>query len=247
VNGIPVLSILYACNRFSARGRVAGHALAPEGIQAFMSDPDRASRPSSGRAAASRERRSASKIAAERQQRQARTRGIAIAAVAVVAVAVIALVFVVRQQSASALPAGTQTYGYVGAQHSTEPVDYAEHPPVGGVHDPVWQNCGFYAAPIANENAVHSLEHGAVWITYAPDLPEEQIATLRDLAAQQSYILVSPMDDLPSPVMASAWNRQVTLDGVDDPRLEEFIRAFRLSPQAPEPGASCTGGTAETV
>jgi hypothetical protein len=55
------------------------------------------------------------------------------------------------------------------------------------------------------------------------------------------------MDDLPSPVMASAWNRQVTLDGVDDPRLEEFIRAFRLSPQAPEPGASCTGGTAETV
>ena len=212
-----------------------------------MSDPQRASEPSSGRAAASRQRRSASKIAADRQQRQARTRGIAIAAVAVVAVAVVALVFYVRQQSASALPAGTQTYGYVGAQHSTEPVDYAEHPPVGGVHNPVWQNCGFYAAPIANENAVHSLEHGAVWITYAPDLPEEQIATLRYLAAQQSYILVSPMDDLPSPVVASAWNRQVTLDGVDDPRLEEFIRAFRLSPQAPEPGASCTGGTAETV
>jgi hypothetical protein len=212
-----------------------------------MSDPQRASKPSSGRAAASRQRRSASKIAAERQQRQARIRGLAIAAVAVVAVAVVAFVFYGRQQSAAALPAGTQTYGYVGAQHSTEPVDYAERPPVGGVHNPVWQNCGFYADPIANENAVHSLEHGAVWITYAPDLPEEQIAALRDLAAQQSYILVSPMDDLPSPVVASAWNRQVTLDGVDDPRLEEFIRAFRLSPQAPEPGASCTGGTAETV
>jgi hypothetical protein len=212
-----------------------------------MTEPRSAPKATSGRAAASRQRRSASKIAAERRQKQSRTRGLAVAAVAVIAVAVIALVFFVRQRGEAALPDGTQTFGYVGAQHSSEPVDYAEHPPVGGVHDPVWQNCGFYADPVGNEHAVHSLEHGAVWITYAPDLPEAQIATLRDLAAGQSYILVSPMDDLPSPVVASAWNRQMTLDGADDPRLEEFIRAFRLSPQAPEPGAACTGGTAETV
>jgi hypothetical protein len=126
-------------------------------------------------------------------------------------------------------------------------VAYAEHPPVGGVHNPVWQDCGFYAEPVANENAVHSLEHGAVWITYAPDLPQDQVATLRELAERQSHILVSPMEDLPSPMVASAWNRQLALDGADDPRLEEFIRAFRLSPQAPEPGAACTGGTSETV
>ncbi len=58
-----------------------------------------------------------------------------------------------------------------GAQHLEEPVTYTENPPVGGVHNPVWQNCGYYAAPIPNETAVHSLEHGAIWITYQPDLP----------------------------------------------------------------------------
>ncbi len=53
---------------------------------------------------------------------------------------------------------------------------------------------------ISNENAVHSLEHGAVWITYRPDLPGGQVETLRDLAQGQTYILVSPYPDLPSPV-----------------------------------------------
>jgi hypothetical protein len=211
-----------------------------------MTESERASAAPAKRAA-SRQRRGAAKIAAERQRRQARTRAIAIAATAVIAVALVAVVLVVRQRAEAALPAGVQTFGYVGGQHSTDPVDYAEHPPVGGVHDPVWQNCGFYADPIRGENAVHSLEHGAVWITYAPDLPEEQIATLRDLAARQSYVLISPMGDLPAPVVASAWNRQLALDAADDPRLEEFVRAFRLSPQAPEPGAPCTGGTGETA
>jgi MFS family permease len=54
---------------------------------------------------------------------------------------------------------------------------------------------------ISNENAVHSLKHGAVWITYRPDLPEGQVETLRDLVQGQTYILVSPYPDLPSPVM----------------------------------------------
>ena len=196
---------------------------------------------------ASRQRRSATKINAERQRQQARTRGIAIAAAAVIAIALIALVFFMRQRNAIVLPAGIQTFSYVGAEHATDPVDYAEHPPVGGVHDPVWQNCGYYAQPIRNEHAVHSLEHGAVWITYAPDLPETQVSTLRDIAERQSYILVSPMDELPAPVVVSAWNRQLALDDADDPQLAEFIRAFRLSPEAPEPGAACTGGTSQTA
>ena len=45
-------------------------------------------------------------------------------------------------------------------------------PPVAGEHNAAWQNCtgNVYDAPIANEHAVHSLEHGAIWITYRPDL-----------------------------------------------------------------------------
>jgi hypothetical protein len=161
-------------------------------------------------------------------------------------VAIVGGVLYTRQQRDASIPAGLQTFSGITTGHSTEPVTYAENPPVGGVHDPVWQNCGYYAAPVRNENAVHSLEHGAVWITYQPDLPLDQVSTLRDLAESQSFILVSPMEGLPAPVVASAWARQLRLDSANDERLSQFVRSFRLSSDAPEPGASCSGGTAET-
>ena len=128
------------------------------------------------------------------------------------------------------------------AQHTEGDVDYAQTPPAGGEHNPVWQNCGFYDEPVADENAVHSLEHGAVWITYSPDLSQDQVDQLRDLAHSQTYVLVSLYPDLPSPVVASAWGKQLRLESADDPDLERFVRAYRQGPQTPEPGAVCTGG-----
>lgn len=89
------------------------------------------------------------------------------------------------------------------------------------------------------------MEHGAVWITYQPDLPSDQVEVLRNLAHDNSYVLVSPYPDLPSPVVASAWGKQLTLDSANDPRLEQFVSAFRQGPQTPEPNASCTGGTGQ--
>ena len=129
-----------------------------------------------------------------------------------------------------------------GGMHTEGDVDYAQTPPAGGEHNPVWQNCGFYDEPVTDETAVHSLEHGAVWITYSSDLPQDQVEQLRDLAHSQTYILVSPYPDLPSPVVASAWGKQLNLKSADDPDLGRFIRAYRQGPQTPEPGAVCTGG-----
>lgn len=208
-------------------------------------NPETASKPS--RAEASRERRSARAIAAERQRKQTTIRTVAIAVAAIALVAIVGFFFLNRQQTSMAVPDGIQDFAYQGAQHSAEPVTYTEHPPVGGVHNPVWQNCGYYAAPVPNETAVHSLEHGAVWISYQPDLPADQVQKLKDLAEAQSYILVSPMDDLPSPVVVSAWNHQLQLQSADDPGLDSFIRLFRLSKDAPEPGAACAGGSSATL
>jgi hypothetical protein len=69
---------------------------------------------------------------------------------------------------------------------------------------------------------------------------------LQNIAQSQTYILASPYPGLESPVVASAWGKQVTLDGADDPDLKSFIKAYRVGPQTPEPGAVCTGGTAAT-
>lgn len=158
-------------------------------------------------------------------------------------------VFDARQKSASGAPEDVKTYDVGPAgQHTSGDVDYEQSPPTGGEHNPVWQNCGFYDKPVRDENAVHSLEHGAVWITYSPDLPQDQVTELKNIGEDRSYILVSPYPDLPSdtPVVASAWGKQVGLDGAEDPDLESFIQAYRQGPQTPEPGAVCTGGTSAT-
>lgn len=142
-------------------------------------------------------------------------------------------------------PDGTESFEIIERSHVETPISYPQNPPVGGNHAWIWLNCGFYDMPVPNENAVHSLEHGAVWITYRPDLPEDQIDSLRQMAQRQTYILVSPLPDLSTPVVASAWGWQLRLDSVDDPRLKEFVRTFRLGQQAPERGGGCTGGVGE--
>ncbi len=133
------------------------------------------------------------------------------------------------------------------AQHVDGVVEYAMVPPAGGPHNPIWQTCGAYTAPIYNEHAVHSLEHGAVWITYDPSLPVEDVQRLQDLA-NQGYVLISPYPGLTDPVVASSWGRQIRLSGVDDPRLQQFIVDFRRNPDtAPEPNATCSMGITDTM
>lgn len=135
--------------------------------------------------------------------------------------------------------AGLVTFQGKSKKHVTTPVEYPEVPPVGGDHSPIPQTCGAYDQPVPNEQAVHSIEHGAVWITYRPDLPREQVERLQDLAG--SHVLVSPYPGLPAPVVATAWERQVRLESASDPRLKRFISQFRQGPQAPEATASCRG------
>jgi hypothetical protein len=130
----------------------------------------------------------------------------------------------------------------LGRDHTKEPVSYAQTPPVGGDHAPIWQNCGFYVAPVRDENAVHSMEHGAVWITYRLGLSEEEVGPIRSLAQNRNHVLASPHLDLPTPVVASAWGKQLRLGSSEDPRLAQFVRAFSLGPETPEPGAPCSGG-----
>jgi hypothetical protein len=153
-----------------------------------------------------------------------------------------------RQQSGAGAGDDVKTYdvGQAG-EHTEGEVDYAQNPPAGGEHNPVWQNCGFYGKPIRDENAVHSLEHGAVWITYHPDLPADQVEVLRALASGRTHVLVSPYPDLPAWVVASAWGEQLWLEDAYDPRLEQFVNYFEQGPQNLEPGAPCSGGIGEPL
>ena len=147
-----------------------------------------------------------------------------------------------RHQASFDVP-GVKSFENLSLQHRNKAITYEQIPPVGGEHNPVWQNAGFYERQVLEENAVHTLEHGAVWITYRADLPEDQKEELRRIVESQDCLLASPYPSLSTPVVASAWGKQLRLKSADDPRLQEFILAYRKGPQTPEPGAPCTGAT----
>jgi hypothetical protein len=144
-------------------------------------------------------------------------------------------------------PQGTLTYTGLARNHVDTPVDYPQTPPVGGSHNRVWQNCQYYDTSVPNERAVHSIEHGAVWITYSPTTSQADRQVLRALADTGDHIIVSEYDGLPSPIVATAWGKQLQLPSVNDPRLQQFVTAFENGPQTPEPGATCRKSTSATT
>ena len=127
--------------------------------------------------------------------------------------------------------------------HSLGRVRYDVTPPVGGTHDPLWLNCGVYRAPVRVENAVHSLEHGAVWITYrSGDLTESARQALNALGANPR-VLISPYPGQPAAVIATAWGVQLRLPNANIARLKTFIAAHHDRATAPEPNGPCIAGT----
>ena len=188
----------------------------------------------------------AARVAAMRRTERARARRrralvVAIPTVVVLGAAATVTAVLVNRPEPPSLDAVT-TYEYAGGDHVSEAVAYEQNPPVGGPHDQAWLNCGVYDAPVRNENAVHSMEHGAVWITYRPDLPAEQVDELESAVAGETYTVLSPYPDLPSPVVLSAWNNQLAVESAADPRIDAFLAKFVQGAQTPEPGALCSNG-----
>ena len=134
-----------------------------------------------------------------------------------------------------------ETWEILDRTHTTDDVTYEQNPPAGGAHAPVWLACGTYDEEVRDEVAVHDLEHGSVWITHDPDLSESDRATLADQLPDNG--IMSPRDDLPSPVVVTVWGAQLQLDGADDPRLGLFLEEYGDGHTAPEFGVSCQGGT----
>lgn len=127
--------------------------------------------------------------------------------------------------------------------HVSQRVKYDASPPVGGNHSQYWADCTgtVYPKQLADENAVHALEHGAVWIAYRPGLPSSQIATLSRLVNGQNGTFMTPYAGLSSPISLQAWGYQLKVDQASDPRIRQFVTTLRLNPQTqPEPGATCS-------
>ena len=134
-----------------------------------------------------------------------------------------------------------QEHADEGTTHVLCEVGYDVSPPTSGSHFPLWQNCGFYSEPIRNETAVHSLEHGAIWITYDPDLAAAEVEIIEALVSTDGHYLASPYPGLENPIVLSAWRRQLAVDTITDPAVVAFAadQLGRVSETAPEAGATC--------
>jgi hypothetical protein len=131
--------------------------------------------------------------------------------------------------------------------HKAGQLQYKVNPPVGGDHNPTWQRCqgDVYDAQIPSENAVHSLEHGAVWLTYRPDLPKDQVDQLASKVRGKDYLLMSPFPGQDKPISLQAWGYQLKVDNAGDGRIDDFISALRQN-ATQEPGAVCSAGNYTT-
>jgi hypothetical protein len=185
----------------------------------------------------------------KREARAKRNRRIAIwssvaGGVAVVALLIVSIVLTPQPASYSAGGEGVEIEGVAtfdnASAHVEGAVDYPQTPPAGGEHNQVWLNCGVYEQPVPNENAVHSMEHGALWVTYDPALDDAELSTLRG-KLPSTYVVLSPFEGLPSPIVLSGWNTQLQVDDADDPRIAQFFEEYWKSQDVPEPGAACTG------
>ncbi len=161
----------------------------------------------------------------------------------VLALALVVLGIILFQRFQSGDISGIVTYSNLSRDHKEGPLSYPQTPPVGGAHSATWQNCGIYSASVHNENAVHSLEHGAVWITYQPNLSQQAVQQLQDVVRGHDHALLSPYPGLPSPIVATAWGIQLQVKDAGDTRLTQFLSKYEKGSQTPEPGAACSGGT----
>lgn len=139
---------------------------------------------------------------------------------------------------------GVVSYSDLSHEHKLgKHITYPQNPPVGGEHAPYWMNCAVYTDSVPNEFAVHSLEHGAVWLTYLPGTAASDVEKLVELSKiRPEYTLVSPYSGQPSPIIATAWGLQLSVQNASDPRLKEFVSKYVGGGQGGEPGVPCTSG-----
>ncbi|MBB4933579.1 hypothetical protein F4561_004399 [Lipingzhangella halophila] len=202
-----------------------------------------------GNSSAQQRRNKAAERRAQRIKEARRRRILTITAVVAVVVLVVGgIAYLWYRDYERRNISGVTEFDVPSYDHVDSPVDYERTPPAGGDHYPRWQNCDVYTEPIVDEFAVHSLEHGAVWITYEPGLGEEQVSQLAERYTPGSYVLVSPYEgDMPAPIVASAWGKQLTVEDAGDERLDNFLQTYEQSSDVPEPGAACSGQIGQTA
>lgn len=113
-------------------------------------------------------------------------------------------------------------------EHVSGTVDYDSTPPTHGPHSTAPAACGVHGEAVANENMVHTLEHGAVGLLYRPSVDLGDVRALeRIVRAYDSRVFSAPYPGMPSALAIVSWGELMRLDALDESAIREYIAAFR--------------------
>jgi len=110
---------------------------------------------------------------------------------------------------------------------------YNSNPPTSGPHYAQPADWGIYSTPLPDEELIHNLEHGGIWISYK-DIDADMLSKLEAVAkANPGSVVLTPRAADDTKIALAAWTRLEKLDGYDEAKILEFIKANKN--KSPEP------------
>lgn len=122
---------------------------------------------------------------------------------------------------------------------------YNSNPPSSGSHYATPAPWGVYHAsadgsdPLPDEQLIHNLEHGGVWISYRPGIPQNIIDQLDSFYKQYgSKVIITSRKENDVDIALVVWTRVEKFSVADysEARVDNFIRRLR-NKTGPEPMA----------
>lgn len=120
----------------------------------------------------------------------------------------------------------------VGATH----IAYNSNPPTSGPHYVQPAEWGVYDKELPDEQVIHNLEHGGIWISYK-DIDGDTKSKLEALGKKYPRsVVVTPRSSNDKPITLASWGRLEKLEVFDESIIKTYIK--RNMNKSPEPLAS---------
>ncbi|MCB9326400.1 MAG: DUF3105 domain-containing protein [Lewinellaceae bacterium] len=127
-----------------------------------------------------------------------------------------------------------QTVTHIGTRE--DHAEYNSNPPTSGPHYAEAPGAGFYKKGLKDEEAVHGLEHGNIWISYTSEVDEETVALLEGIYLRNlGSVILSPREENDAPIVLASWGRKLELQEYDESTIYTYIKLHKN--ESPEPFA----------
>ncbi|MBI4359343.1 MAG: DUF3105 domain-containing protein [Candidatus Nealsonbacteria bacterium] len=118
--------------------------------------------------------------------------------------------------------------------------EYTSDPPTSGPHYDQTARSGFREETISDQNLIHNLEHGDVWIAYHPRLADKIKEELKQFSAAK--VIITPRATNETDMALAAWGRldafNIENNTLPVERIKDFIKRYTNKGPEKVPGAS---------